>query len=70
MGKLVRFIKDSIGNIIAGILVVGVLWAVLSMFNYDVFAVVFWAWNQFVSWVVRVAGYFVSLAPFRAIFKA
>lgn len=63
-------IGQNIKSLIVFIVLAALAIAVLSQFNYDIIEFVVWCWKHIVDWVIRLAGYFVSLPVFRAFFKA
>lgn len=63
-------IGQNIKSLIVFIVLAALAIAVLSQFNYDIIEFFVWCWKHIVDWVIRLAGYFVSLPVFRAFFKA
>lgn len=59
-----------IKNIIWGILLSGLMYALLRAFNYDPFAIVEWAWNGIFSIVTRIADFLTGNAAFQEVTKA
>lgn len=59
----------SIQSIIITIVVIGLLWALLSRFNYNITDLAQWIWDGFWSAIKAVANFFLGNELFRNITK-
>lgn len=66
---MVKELFKNIKALVGLVFLAGLLFAILSQFNYDILEFFTWCIDKIVELIIRIKDYFVSLPVFRNLFK-